>query len=146
MRELPIVWKRLVKDGQTCERCGSTLRQLESAVGKLEAALRPLDIRPTLVAEAIDVDRFLTQPAESNRVWIAGRPLEDWIGAEVGMSPCCSVCGESDCRTLEADGRTYETIPEALILKAGLAAAAELLASDSAAQTESCCSGGSCCR
>lgn len=26
MTTLPITWKRLVKDGQTCQRCGSTQR------------------------------------------------------------------------------------------------------------------------
>jgi hypothetical protein len=112
MKQLPITWKRLVKDGQTCERCGSTFQQLQSAVGKLEAALRPLGIEPALVTETIDEREFMVEPSESNRVWMAGQPLEHWLGATVGMSRCCSVCGDSDCRTVEIDGRTYETIPE----------------------------------
>ena len=29
MKQMPIVWKRLVKDGTTCERCGSTLAHIE---------------------------------------------------------------------------------------------------------------------
>jgi hypothetical protein len=37
------------------------------------------------------------------------------------------VCGDSDCRTVEIRGTVFETIPERLILKAGLRAAAELL-------------------
>ena len=84
MKQLPITWKRLVKDGQTCERCGSTFQQLQSAVGKLEAALRPLGIAPALVTETIDEREFMVEPSESNRVWMAGQPLEHWLGATVG--------------------------------------------------------------
>jgi hypothetical protein len=54
MVKLPILWKRLVKDGSTCDRCGSTLRQLESAVAKLQLALRPLGIEPALETETLD--------------------------------------------------------------------------------------------
>jgi hypothetical protein len=53
--------------------------------------------------------------------------MEDWLSGSVGSSRCCSVCGDSDCRTLEIRGTTFETIPERLIVKAGLLAAAELL-------------------
>jgi hypothetical protein len=37
------------------------------------------------------------------------------------------VCGDSECRTLEVSGTTFEAIPERLILKAALLAAAQLL-------------------
>lgn len=138
--QMPIVWKRLVKKGQTCERCGSTFQQLESAIAKLEVALGPLGIQPVLASETIDENQFATQPSESNRIWMAGQPIEHWLGATVGMSRCCSVCGESDCRTLKFDGRTYETIPEELIIKAGLAAASSLLLGPAAPQkTGPCC-------
>jgi hypothetical protein len=53
--------------------------------------------------------------------------MEDWLRGTVGKSPCCSVCGDSDCRTVEIQGAVFETIPERLIVKAGLLAAAELL-------------------
>lgn len=147
MTPMPIVWKRLVKDGQTCNRCGDTLQQLQAALDKLQAALRPLGIEPVLQDRSIDEGAFKAKPAESNRIWIADRPLEDWLGAEVGMSRCCSVCGDSDCRTLEVGGRRYETIPEELILKAGLLAASQLLtaAPPQAQQTQqqaSCCASG----
>ncbi len=66
-------------------------------------------------------------PSESNRIWIAGRPLEDWLDASVGKSTCCSACGGAECRTLEIGSATFETIPEELILKAALLAAAASL-------------------
>lgn len=144
MMELPILWKRLVKDGSTCERCGSTLRQLESAVGKLQVALRPLGIEPVLATETIDDRSFIADPSESNRIWIAGQPLEQWLGATAGMSRCCSVCGDSDCRTLELGGHTYETIPEELLVKAGLVAASQLITPTATARPASSCCQNAC--
>lgn len=131
MKQLPIVWKRLVVAGQTCERCGATSEQLRHALGKLAAALLPLGIQPVLETQAIDERQFQAQPAESNRIWIAGKPMEDWLGASAGMSRCCSVCGDSDCRTLEVAGRTYEAVPAELLIQAGLIAAAGLVAAES---------------
>lgn len=142
MKPMPIVWKRLIKGGETCTRCGATGRELEAAVAKLAAALRPLGIDPVLERQEIDEAAFKANTSESNRVWIAGKPIEEWLGADVGMSRCCSVCGVSDCRTLEVGGRTYETIPEELFIKAGLMAASQMIASASSSDkaATSCCS------
>lgn len=129
MKPMRIVWKRLVKGGETCTRCGDTGRELEAAVAKLAAALRPLGIDPVLETQEIDEAAFKANTSESNRVWIAGKSIEEWLGADVGMSRCCSVCGDSDCRTLEVGGRTYETIPEEQFIKAGLMAASQMIAS-----------------
>jgi hypothetical protein len=131
MKPMQILWKRLVKGGATCTRCGDTGRELEEAVAKLTAALRPLGIEPVLDMQEIDEAAFKSKTSESNRVWIAGKPIEEWLGADVGMSRCCSVCGDSDCRTLEVGGRTYETIPEEQFIKAGLMAASLMIASAS---------------
>lgn len=124
---LPIVWQRLVSRGETCPRCGSTQAAVERAVATLTDVLRPLNIEPTLHTIALDQDTFDQTPTESNRIWIAGRPLEEWIGAQVSGTQCCSVCGDTNCRTLEIAGATYEAVPEALIVKAGLAAASTLV-------------------
>lgn len=131
MKSLPILWKRLVRDGETCTRCGNTGRELEAAVAKLAAALGPLGIEPVLETQEIGEAEFKANTSESNRVWIAGKPIEEWLGAEVGMSRCCSVCGASDCRTLEVGGRTYETIPVKQLIKAGLMAASQVIGSPS---------------
>jgi hypothetical protein len=100
---------------------------LRRAVSKLEQALAPLGIEPTLETMEIDQASFEANPSESNRVWIAGRPMEAWLGAGVGSSRCCSVCGESECRTVKVGASEFETIPESLFLKAALAAASQLL-------------------
>jgi len=128
MKSLPIIWQRLVSsDGKTCDRCNATYREMQRAVGKLKEALRPLGIEPTVEIREIDEKSFRTNPSESNRIWIAGRPMEEWLGARVGSSRCCSVCGESACRTVEVGAATFEAIPEILFLKAALVASSQML-------------------
>ena len=131
MKPMQIVWRRLVMGGETCTRCGDTGRELEAATAQLAAALRPLGIEPVLEMQQIDEAAFKSNPSESNRVWIAGKPIEEWLGAEVGMSRCCSVCGDSDCRTIEVGGRTYEAIPQEQFIQAGLMAASQICWADS---------------
>jgi len=97
------------------------------AVSKLKKSLRPLGIEPALEVREVDSNSFKANPSESNRIWIGGRPMEDWLGATVGSSPCCSVCGDSECRTVEVEGVTFETIPERLFVKAALVAASHVL-------------------
>ena len=141
MKQMPIVWKRLVKGGETCARCGNTRRELEAAVAKLATSLRPLGIEPMLETQEIDETAFKANPSESNRVWIAGKPIEEWLHANVGMSRCCSVCGDSDCRTLEVGGRSYETILEEQFIKAGLMAGSQMVTLGSSEErgASSCC-------
>jgi hypothetical protein len=103
---------------------------MQRAVEKLKQSLRPLGIESSLEIREIDERSFKANPAESNRIWIAGRPIEEWLGASVGSSPCCSVCGTSECRTVNVDGTTFETIPENLLLKAALVASSHLLSEE----------------
>jgi len=134
MRPLPIVWQRLVNSGgRTCNRCGVTYEALQRAVAKLKDVLAPLGLEPTLETKEIQEESFKADPSASNRIWIAGRPLEEWLSAGVGSSRCCSVCGESECRTVEVGGAVFEAIPEDLILRAALIAAAQVLGSVSEA-------------
>ena len=128
MTHLPIIWQRLVTaDGRTCQRCDATHQHLQSAVAKLREMLKPLNIEPVLEFREIDETSFRNEPAESNRIWIAGRPVEEWLAASVGSSPCCSVCGDAPCRTMEVEGAVFEDIPEAVILRAALIAASTLI-------------------
>ena len=45
-----------------------------------------------------------------------------------------TVCGTSECRTVEVEGTTFETIPETLFLRAALVASSQLLSVDSGTQ------------
>ena len=127
MSSLEIRWQRLVKNGRTCTRCGDTEDEVRSATVRLWEVLAPLGIEPHLEVGEVDESAFLERPVESNRIWIADRPMEDWLSGTVGSSPCCSVCGDADCRTVEISGTTFEAIPEWLIIKAALIAVAASL-------------------
>ena len=150
MRILTIRWQRLVDiNGQTCERCGATEKEVQKAAQDLEKSLAPLGIKVVLEDKALDSATCAKDISESNRVWINDRPLEEWLGAEVGESSCEFCCEELgpnvECRTVKHEGRTFETIPANLIVKAGLLAASRLL---DAEQTEPCCGEkptGGCC-
>jgi hypothetical protein len=129
MKTLTIRWKRLVNEhDQTCPRCGSTEEAVRNAADKLKKALAELDIEVVLKTEFLDFPLFAKDPLQSNRIWVAEKPLEKWIGATVGQSPCCDVCGDSECRTLEIGNGTFEEVPEKFIIQAVLLAAAELFA------------------
>lgn len=127
MKELTITWQRLVDaTGSTCPRCAGTQEEIQRAVDRLCAALEPLGVRPVLDMREIDPAAFLQQPDQSNRIWVGGRPLEDWLGARSGSSQCCDACGDEECRTLEINGTSHEVVPEALLARAGLIAASQL--------------------
>ena len=124
-----IEWQRLVSDaGGTCPRCAGTEAELMRARDTLGAALSPLGIRVDLTARTLDDASFRSAPSESNRIWVAGRPLEDWLDADVGATPCCDECGDEPCRTLAGDGAVHEVVPADVIVRAGLLAAAAVLA------------------
>ena len=107
-RKLPIVWQRLVSAGGACPRCDATYQHLQSAVVKLREALKPLNVEPILEAREINESSFRKDSAQSNRIWIADKPIEEWLGAGVGSSKCCSVCGDEPCRTMEVEGAVFE--------------------------------------
>jgi hypothetical protein len=128
VRTLPIVWQRLVdSEGQTCPRCAGTREALEEAFAALEQSLPPLGIKPTLETREIDNAAFEQDPSQSNRIWIADKPLEDWLGALSSSSSCCSVCGDTECRTIEFGNESFEIVPAELILRAALLAAAQVV-------------------
>ena len=140
---LTVNWQRLVtEDGQTCDRCGGTQEELRKAIGTLRESLRPLGIEVESVDEALSTEECAADIIGSNRILIDGRSLEDWLGAEVGQSPCescCTTIGEEvECRTVNVDGTTYEVIPAQLIVRAGLLAASQLMQAPSPSP---CCPG-----
>lgn len=129
MTELKIRWQRLVDDhGQTCDRCTGTGDEIQTAAEILREALAPLGIAVVAEMKKINMSEFMSAPLESNRVWIGNKPIEEWLRAEVGQSQCCGSCGEHECRTVSIGDQRYEVIPRELVLKAGLMAAAELMA------------------
>ena len=153
MKTLSIVWQRLVNEqDKTCPRCQGTGDAVRRALERLRTVLEPLGVQAVLECRALDAQAFQAQPAESNRIWLDGQPLEAWLGGQAGASRCCDACGEQDCRTLELDGQSHEVIPEELLVRAGLRAGIRLLEPEPASQAAagsgkpaSCCGSGGCC-
>lgn len=127
MQKLKIRWQRLVNQaGNTCPRCTDTGDTVEAAFAKLRKSMSALGVEVELEKKTLDFSIFTNDPLQSNRIWIAEKPLEEWIGGTVGESQCCDVCGDSECRTISIDQSTFEAIPENLIIRAGLLAAADI--------------------
>lgn len=63
----------------------------------------------------------------SNVILINGKPMEYWFKGEAGSSPCCGACGDNNCRTVKYVGKTYESIPEELIVRAGVIAGVKMV-------------------
>lgn len=127
MKTLTVTWQRLLDDGQTCPRCGSTEAEVDKAVTVLRQSLALLGVEVALEKGELSVAQFARDTLQSNTIRINGRLLEDWLGATAGQSECCDVCGPNDCRTLEVDGEIHEVIPAELVVKAGLLAASQML-------------------
>ena len=127
MKKLVIEWQRLLDEQkQTCPRCGSTEQEAEKAVQELNQLLNQSEIVVNLVKKAIDPVSFKKDVLQSNKILIAGKTLEEWVGAKTGKSKCCETCGDAECRTVEYADETHEAIPADLIVRAGLVAAARL--------------------
>lgn len=128
LKKLIIQWQRLLNDkDQTCPRCSETGETVKTGVSKLKNTLAELGIEVELIQKALDFSTFANNPLQSNSILVNGRLLEEWIGGETGKNKCCDVCGDSECRTISFGENTFESIPENLIIKAGLLAAAELI-------------------
>lgn len=141
MKTLKIKWQRLMFEGQTCPRCGSTGKEVEKAITALKQSLNPLGINVELEKSELTVAQFKKDTLQSNVISINDRLLEDWIGGITGQSQCCDVCGPNDCRTVGVGEEVYEVIPSELVIKAGLLAASQLLGPETAKcePASSCC-------
>ena len=134
---LRIHWQRLARaEGQTCPRCAATRDDVQRAFAILHELLPPLGVQPELEITEIDTSSSRASPADSSRITIAEKTIEEWLGG-TGGSGCCSVCG--DCGTVEVGGELFKAIPEWLILQAALLASAALL-DEATDEALSCCS------
>ncbi|MCX7705688.1 MAG: DUF2703 domain-containing protein [bacterium] len=135
MKTLRIKWERLIMNGQTCPRCKSTEKELKRAISTLKQSLKPLGVKLIVEKDELSAEEFKKNPLRSNQIWINGKLLEDWIDGKTGQTPCCDVCGPSECRTIEVNGEIYEEIPADLIIKAALIATAQIMTE----KKSSCC-------
>jgi len=125
MKTLVVEWQRLLDEQkQTCPRCGTTEREVEKAVQQLNHALSQSGVVVSLTKKGIDPDSFKKDVLQSNKILIAGKLMEEWLGAKTGQSKCCETCSDAECRTVVYADETHEAIPADLIVRAGLVAAA----------------------
>ena len=136
IKTITIKWQRLLIDDATCHRCGATEQEVDKAYMSLKQSLSLLGIKVVLEKKSLDRAVFKKNPSQSNLIMIGEKTLEEWLKAHTGESSCCGPCGDTECRTIETQGKIYETIPAELIIKAGLMAAGELLNTKG---SQSCC-------
>ncbi len=67
MNILRIKWQRLVTDGQTCERCGSTEDELEKATTSLKRSFAPMNMEVVLDKTELSFEEFEKNPLSSNQ-------------------------------------------------------------------------------
>lgn len=119
---LEIEWRHLVQEGNTCTRCDSTGETLRRVLQSLSAELGREGVAVTFCETPLGPETL----AQSNLILLNGKPMEDWLGAQVTEThcqSCCELVGEEvNCRAVEVNGTVYEAIPEALIRDAAHAA------------------------
>ncbi len=120
MKRIEIVWQHLESSGTTCARCSETGQALDVVIEQLAEECRPEGW------EIIFNEIKLTEKEldKSNAILINGTLLEDILpnsrASKSHCPSCCDFTGNSQtcCRTVEFGGKSYETIPAALIKKA----------------------------
>lgn len=123
---LEIKWRRPVSGGEPHPLYTPAEEEILTAVSLLESSLSPLGIEVSFVKEELSAGQFENDPLESNRIWINGRRLEEYVLAETKKSPCCGGCGSSGCGPGEAAGPARETSLAELIVQAGTEAASKI--------------------
>ncbi|MBN2543146.1 DUF2703 domain-containing protein [bacterium] len=131
-KTLSIKWQKyLAASDSSCCRFTNTEKELEKAVSTLEKTLAPLGISVELEADEINKEDFLKDPTQANVIWLADKRIEDWLSADIGKAKCDKLSTELgkdiECRTIMLDGKTYDSIPSELIVKAALLASSEML-------------------
>lgn len=121
MLSLAIVWQRYVGDGGICHGCRATQHELQEAIATIQHALGPFGIEPHLEVRSLAEAQYRATPEQSNRIWIAGKPVEQWLNGTVRYR-----ASRSPCRMVEIDGITLEAIPHRLIVEAAILAASDL--------------------
>jgi hypothetical protein len=132
---LALKWERFTYgDRDVCQRCMDTGTEIRRAFQRLSADLASVGVDVELDEDVLSGEEAAADMCRSNSIWIAGKPLETWLGAEVGESHCKGCCEAmgSDvlCRTITYEGKTYEAIPADLIVTAAYAAASEMIGRD----------------
>lgn len=107
----------LYLDLETCDRCIDTKDILDEVIHEISPVLEMTGIRLTYISVNIatrklaEEYRFRTSPT----ILVNGRDIEDKI-TENHCSACGTICGgDTDCRTWEFEGRSYDVLPKSVL-------------------------------
>lgn len=119
MKKLTIEWRHYDKEGSTCDRCAATGSSTKEVVSKLIDELAEMGVIVSFTETLLPEELM----AQSNMLLFNGEPLETILDNAAADENHCESCScltdsETNCRTVEYEGKTYEEIPEALIRKA----------------------------
>ena len=118
MKELKIEWKHYDKEGETCTRCNSTGNNIQKAIKVISRDSRFDKAKITFKETKLRAEEM----PESNSVFINGEAIEDILRATASENYChscsCLAGAGTNCRTIELNGKSFEDIPENLILQA----------------------------
>lgn len=125
-KTIVISWKKSdAASCKGCEKCGATEAEVNKAVTSLKTKLadRGFKVR----AEERKAVPANVKPSEVG-IWVCDIPLETWLAAGVGLKPCdpSQGCQMSSCKVLYVDGRTYETVPADMMMRACFLASDQL--------------------
>lgn len=118
MKEINIEWMHYDKDGETCTRCNNTGDNVKASLEVLSKDKNYKNIKVNYRETKLKANKM----PESNTVLINGQKLEDILEATASDNFChsCScLAGENtNCRTVEYDGRIYEDLSKEMIIQA----------------------------
>lgn len=118
MEELTIEWKHYDKEGETCARCNNTGDNIKLAL----EAVSTDDAYKNIKINYKETILKASQMPDSNTVIINGQKLEHILNAKASENYCyscsCLASSGTNCRTIELNNESYESIPKEMILEA----------------------------
>lgn len=119
MKKLTIEWRHYDKSGATCDRCAATGVSVKEVVAGLTEELAERGFAVIFTETKLPEELM----AQSNMILLNGVPLEQVLDNAAADENHCSSCScltgsETNCRTVEYGGTSFEEIPAELIRKA----------------------------
>lgn len=93
-------------DGPSCRRCLDTVEAARQAVAELRDELEGFKATVELVEHHLGDEH----QHRANTVLVAGRPLAEWLGAEVVMTPCPDCRKDTCCEAISVGEGLHESV------------------------------------
>lgn len=119
MKELTIEWRHYDKEGTTCDRCAATGSSVREVVAELTEEFARRGVSVTFKETPLPQELM----PQSNLILFNGVALEAVLDDALAQKNHCPSCScltgsETNCRTVEYQGKIYEEIPGELIRQA----------------------------